>query len=243
MLIIGDIHGQLSILKKLLENVKDDNIYFVGDLIDRGIHGVETLQYVKNKKYKIVLGNHEAMMLKYLESKKEWDKQLWFDNGGQETLFAYNQLSDQEQGEILCFIKRLPYYFYIDDIDILISHSGVNANAYFLKDSDANKADLKTLLNIQEPKDYLWSRHEEFIFNDNLKEYSTVFVAGHTITKKIDFFIDEPKVLRFDNRFLIDCGAFNTGTLGSIKISDNNVKAHYYSDEKGYYVEDLGKLR
>ena len=67
---IGDIHGNLPNLKKLLTKLKefdeDYKIVFLGDYIDRGIYVKETIQFLidfKNQRPKdstyFLLGNHE----------------------------------------------------------------------------------------------------------------------------------------------------------------------------------------
>lgn len=65
MLIIGDVHGQLALLKGLLNNVHDEEVYFVGDLIDRGPESIATLKLIMESSYKVVMGNHEKIMKIY----------------------------------------------------------------------------------------------------------------------------------------------------------------------------------
>ena len=73
---IGDIHGCLKTLKALVENEiqlgKDDELFFVGDFIDRGPDSKGVLDYIGSlirDGYKIqsVMGNHEEMLLESLE--------------------------------------------------------------------------------------------------------------------------------------------------------------------------------
>lgn len=239
MLIIGDVHGELELLKGLLESVKDEDVYLVGDIVDRGTSSLETLLLVKEKGYKMVLGNHEHMMLKCLKSRNIWDEESWFNNGGDKTLAEYNKLPEEKQKEILNYLKNLPHYFYIKEQDLLISHAGVRG--YYLKDENGN-VDFGKFLKMQKLEDFIWIR-KDFIFNGNIEDYSTIFIAGHTPTGTVNFFLEDPTVLRLNNRILIDTGAFYTGILGAIQIIDNKVIAHYFSTDKGYYSEELGALR
>jgi serine/threonine protein phosphatase 1 len=87
-LIIGDIQGQLSLLKGMLEDVKVEDVLIVGDLIDKGNKNIETLKFVKEKGYKMVIGNHKKLMLNFLISNNAETKKSWFDSSGKQT---YNE--------------------------------------------------------------------------------------------------------------------------------------------------------
>ena len=69
---IGDVHGCIQTLEKLIEHhiglSHENEYYFLGDLIDRGNHSKEVLDYVinlQNDGYKVfvIVGNHEYMLL------------------------------------------------------------------------------------------------------------------------------------------------------------------------------------
>ncbi len=66
---VGDIQGCLEPLKQLLAdspyNPRKDQLWFVGDLVNRGPHSLETLRFVKQmgKRAKLVLGNHDLHLL------------------------------------------------------------------------------------------------------------------------------------------------------------------------------------
>ena len=68
--IIPDIHGCAKTLKVLLENMlkvtKNDQLYFLGDYIDRGPDGkgvIDYLMHLQKEEYNVLLlkGNHEDM--------------------------------------------------------------------------------------------------------------------------------------------------------------------------------------
>lgn len=71
MIIIGDVHGGFDTLRKLVDKLpQDENICFVGDLIDRGPKSVEVVDFVIDNGFDCVLGNHEDLMIqaeKYLD--------------------------------------------------------------------------------------------------------------------------------------------------------------------------------
>ena len=64
--IIGDIHGCYFTLKELYEKIIEhtNEIYSVGDLIDRGNFSRQVIQFCINNDIKPVLGNHDDMLLR-----------------------------------------------------------------------------------------------------------------------------------------------------------------------------------
>ena len=66
---IGDLQGCYSELKQLLTQVKFDpqydQLWFVGDLVNRGPQSLETIQYVRSlgESAKCVLGNHDIHLI------------------------------------------------------------------------------------------------------------------------------------------------------------------------------------
>ena len=70
---IGDIHGEITLLDKLLEAIlKQDpqQITFVGDYIDRGPYSREVVDRIMNLGLPVIclMGNHELMMLNAYEN-------------------------------------------------------------------------------------------------------------------------------------------------------------------------------
>lgn len=60
--VIGDIHGQLEQLKVLLEKMKfneNDELYVMGDVVDRGPDPIKALQYLMTRQ--IVYVSQEIM--------------------------------------------------------------------------------------------------------------------------------------------------------------------------------------
>jgi bis(5'-nucleosyl)-tetraphosphatase (symmetrical) len=66
--VIGDIHGCFDELQRLLDKINfsasDDTLVFVGDLINRGMHSLKTLEFIYALPHKIViLGNHDLYLI------------------------------------------------------------------------------------------------------------------------------------------------------------------------------------
>jgi serine/threonine protein phosphatase 1 len=117
MYVIGDIHGHLETLKNLVDRLDDDYI-LVGDLVDRGPNSAGVIEFVIHNEVKMVIGNHERMMIdafnEILENnilvefvdeinstkedmfyfnnmfmRKNPDTEFWLNNGGRNTLLSY----------------------------------------------------------------------------------------------------------------------------------------------------------
>lgn len=67
--IVGDIHGNYSLLLKLLEAVKFDfsvdRLFSTGDLVDRGPEPNETLQLIDEPWFHPVMGNHDFYIAQF----------------------------------------------------------------------------------------------------------------------------------------------------------------------------------
>ena len=66
--VVGDVHGCFRTLQRALEEVRfepeRDRIFSVGDIVNRGPHSLDALQWLEERRlHEAVLGNHEAMVL------------------------------------------------------------------------------------------------------------------------------------------------------------------------------------
>ena len=173
---IGDVHGCSKTLQTLIEGGinpdKKDELYFVGDLIDRGPSTREVLDYLLELKSKgfnihVVRGNHEDIFLKAHED--ESFVNAWFSNGAEETLNSFDAPEiiprNQECLKIipekyLKFIMEMPLYYNLSDC--IIVHAGLNFESDdILKDEHA----------------MLWSRHMNYLPG---KVNSKTIIHGHT---------------------------------------------------------------
>jgi serine/threonine protein phosphatase 1 len=91
---IGDVHGCADALRLLIEKIDvqpDDTIIPLGDCIDRGPKSkqvIDDLLALSGRCQLVpILGNHEEMMLGYLEGRIQEDD--WLECGGAATLASY----------------------------------------------------------------------------------------------------------------------------------------------------------
>ncbi|MFM6059994.1 MAG: metallophosphoesterase family protein [Microcystis aeruginosa] len=165
-IIIGDVHGQYDALLQLMEAIapqEKEPVYFLGDLIDRGPNSAQVVEFVRQHRYRCLLGNHEQMLLEVLGSQRMMGEMLpaWLYSGGHATLVSYNHKIPQDH---IDWLKTLPLY--LDLGDIWLVHAGVHPHLP-LEEQDAAH--------------FCWIRDEfhsmpEAFFSDKL------IITGHTIT-------------------------------------------------------------
>lgn len=98
---IGDVHGELDLLKSLIENIartipthaRRIELVLLGDIIDRGPASIGVLDLmikgIKNWVMVPLLGNHEQALLRLLDAPDDMYIRLfnlWMENGGFTTL-------------------------------------------------------------------------------------------------------------------------------------------------------------
>ena len=215
---IGDVHGCYDELRALEQKILLDAqrfsgrklIIMLGDYVDRGPNSRRVIEHLMAPPPKGFLrislaGNHEVMMLNYLDGYLSRDS--WLGIGGRETLFSYGfdpdrladiygageevdrRIREAIPASHVGFLRSLPAM--VCSENFVFVHAGI-VPGIALEDQD--EADL---LNIRE---------EFFRAAHHLDRW---VVHGHTI-------VDVP---RLDGRALgIDTGAFRTGRLTALRI-------------------------
>ena len=127
--VISDIHGNLKLFNEILGKIglKDsDELYVLGDMIDRHPHGIEIMMILMNMpNARVVLGNHEWMMMRALGFPRKEDtsyraykkleyRSIWFYNGAKRTYQAWNRLSAGKQGQIKAWLQNLPLEYDVE---------------------------------------------------------------------------------------------------------------------------------
>lgn len=99
LIAIGDIHGCLEPLEKLISEIglaTEDTVVTLGDYVDRGPDSkgvIDLLIGLEDKCNLVALqGNHEEMMLDVVKEKKPHFR--WLQYGGVETLDSYGFVGD-----------------------------------------------------------------------------------------------------------------------------------------------------
>ena len=216
---IGDIHGRLDLLDRLLAKIAADDerrgdgvetqYIFLGDLIDRGPDSrgvVERLLAFSQSgaKVRFLMGNHEQVFLRALEGDHRALRFL-ARIGGRETLQSYgiseedykaldfDELAEQAAEKVpaghRAFLAGFETMIRLGDY--LFVHAGIRPGV---------------TLEEQEQNDLYWIRDEFLSHRDS---FGAMVVHGHSITEDIDV---------RTNRIGIDTGAFATGRLTAIGI-------------------------
>ncbi len=139
-LVIGDIHGCFQTLKNLFEKeiviTKEDDIYLLGDYIDRGPGSRQVIEYLIQLKWQgfrifPLMGNHEDMLVQAILDENAL--QAWHNNGAEETLKSFgvseSMLFDYEALSLIPeryihFMANLPLFYDLDHF--ILVHAGLN---------------------------------------------------------------------------------------------------------------------
>lgn len=107
--VIGDVHGCHSLLLKLLDRLPAaDKQIFLGDYVDRGEDSKAVISCLFERQTTApdsvvcLMGNHEKMMLDFLDTPEERGER-WLRNGGLQTLASYGVrgVNERMQGDEL----------------------------------------------------------------------------------------------------------------------------------------------
>ncbi|MEA3034969.1 MAG: serine/threonine protein phosphatase 1 [Sphingomonadales bacterium] len=217
---VGDIHGRLDLLDRLLARVEADiaarppkrnYIVFLGDLIDRGPDSaavVERLRHYRPRHARPVFlaGNHEEVLLEILAGRADIIPD-WIKFGGAECAASYGvdvdrmrRLPEEEALALLRVHVPRGHVEFLESFgdtfsfgDYLFVHAGIRPGIG---------------LDEQERRDLRWIREP---FLSDAKEHGFVVVHGHTIVAGVE---ERP------NRIGIDTGAYRSGILTALAVED-----------------------
>ncbi|WP_167591602.1 metallophosphoesterase [Jiella endophytica] len=208
---IGDVHGESGLLKRFLAGVDrlaarsgiSPAIYLLGDLVDRGDDSRGALDIAadvvaERPGSKLLLGNHDEWLLRFLEHDLSMEEILnWLGQGGAETIASYGQSpSDPPEKVRRAIAEGWPQH-----LKLLRE-----ASAILLKGPFAfvhAGVDPSRPLTDQRRHDCVWIRAP---FMNHVGRLSHVVLHGHTPQKS-----GLPTVT--ENRLSLDTGAVFTGRL------------------------------
>lgn len=221
---VGDVHGRADLLETLLQSIEADAVkcggperpvlVFLGDYVDRG-PGVKKvldqlcdLQDETRYELRLLKGNHEAAMLAFLRQPESGP--TWAAFGGLDTLASYGvppplrstpeawqqasrALDDALPDRHRALLARLELL--AEYGDYLFVHAGVRPG---VAPEDQTEDDL------------LWIRDEFLGWRGS---FGRVIVHGHT---------PEPTPVIARNRIGVDTGAYATGVLTAVRLTDTD---------------------
>lgn len=200
--VMSDIHGNEKRFNDILKQIKfsnEDTLYILGDVVDRGEAGIKILRRImKAPNMKMLLGNHEYMMLNALYYIEETapalfsNMRLWYSNGGQITHNQFKHYTKAVRQEILEFIGALPLNIEIEvnGNQYILVHAGLIDNYRHTNDKYRNSTEYA-----------VWTRDADTI---EIPQGKTL-IFGHTPT--IHFWYENPmQIWKDKDRIGIDCG-------------------------------------
>ena len=215
---IGDIHGRLDLLNRLIEQILDDDaqraplktlIIFLGDLVDRGPDSRGVVERAMAMQAgpvptRFLMGNHEEVFLRALAGDLRALRML-LRIGGRETVLSYGisaeefrtldfedlaaRLKDRVPDEHVRFLSAFEESIEVGDY--LFVHAGIRPGVSLAEQSGA---------------DLRWIRQD---FLRHRESHGKLVVHGHSITDDVDI---------RSNRIGIDTGAFASGRLSAIGL-------------------------
>lgn len=223
--VISDIHGCKKQYLEVLEKIhfsEQDQLYILGDAIDRGEQSIEVLQYImRQKNVTYILGNHDynfyalikelgLNMNNFKNDEMKWIFKFWKYDGGLPTLEGFLALSEFERNEIYHFIEDASVYEEIEyeGKKYILSHAGI--------------------LNFQEEK--LLEEYSYFDFINGRMDYENKYfqneniyiISGHTPTFHIRK-DKKPLVFQENGHIAIDCGCVYGGNLAAFCIETGEI--------------------
>lgn len=213
---IGDIHGRADLLARLhgliaadLERGAPERriVLYLGDYIDRGPDSAAVIEQIcrhplPGTETLALMGNHEAMMLEFLEA--PYGAALWLANGGDATLGSYRVRVPHSMDEFLLTQRALRGALPRHHLSLL---QGLPLQARF-GDYLFVHAGIKPGLPLdrQSREHMIWIRG---VFLDSEADHGAVVVHGHTVVHEVEW---------RSNRIGIDTGAYTTGRLTALVL-------------------------
>lgn len=220
---VGDVHGRLDLLDRLLDRIEADReavgatdapLVFVGDYVDRGEASREVLERLRTlsagaSDVRCLLGNHEAMMLEFVDGAPE-RRARWLRAGGLQTLASFgvggvtetaepeamemaaNRLAEAAGPELLAWIRDLPTREEFGNVHIV--HAG---------------ADPDLPMAAQSERTLIWGHPR---FAETPRSDGQWVVHGHTVTDVAE---------ASGGRVAIDTGAWFSGRLTAVRLRQN----------------------
>ena len=119
--VIGDIHGCWQTLQRLLErigwNPVQDELWLVGDLVNRGPQSLEVLRWAAGQRRLVAtLGNHDLYLLR-----ESWK----YPDAGCPNRELDRILRAPDRERLIDWLQHMPLAHWSDDHRVLMVHAGV----------------------------------------------------------------------------------------------------------------------
>jgi serine/threonine protein phosphatase 1 len=194
---IGDLHGEVSLLRRLLHTIPyqpEDTLVFLGDYLDRGENSIETIRVLQalhkeHAKCIFIRGNHDDTWL------DEWDGTRFKQAPGMPgARKVWNSCHGHVPHDIGTWLEttRIDY----EDDHAYYVHAGIKPGLPFWRTETIYK---------------LWGE-ESFLHSDY--NWGKPVVFGHW---------QFPQPMITDNKIGVDTGAWDSGILTAVRLPDRQI--------------------
>lgn len=228
--VVGDIHGRIDLLDRLLMQIEDDAsalvaempeaapcLVFVGDYIDRGDHSRTVLERIyemhcdSDGRVICLQGNHEKLMLDFIDAPEKGPR--WLRNGGLQTLMSLGlggALAEGMEADELIALSRDVHRVLPDGIEDWLRGLPLSWQSGSVWAVHAG-ADPAKPMTEQTSRVLLWG-HRDF---DTVPRSDGAWVVhGHTV-------VEAPVAAK--GRISVDTGGVYTGRLTAARILPGSV--------------------
>lgn len=147
---IGDVQGCYAELIKLLEKINfndsQDQLWFAGDLINRGSQSLEVLRLLKKlgNKHIVVLGNHDLHLLAVVYGGQKYNQDDTF----------VDVLDADDRDELLAWLRQQKLCHYDEKLNFIMTHAGI-APQWSLDKMQQCARELEQVLQTEKCSDFL----------------------------------------------------------------------------------------
>jgi serine/threonine protein phosphatase 1 len=221
-LVFGDLHGGLRALIQLLERIDltpDDKLIFLGDYVDGWSDSANTVTYLielaKQNSCVFIRGNHDDLAHRWLEDGEM--NQKWLEHGGQSSLDAYRNFSQEDKERHIEFFREMVNY-YKDEEERLFVHAGfTNLHGPDYEYHETGFYWDRTLWEMALAMDEEIDPEDDF-YPKRLKHFREIYI-GHTPVTRIG----ETKPVNKANIWNVDTGAAFMGPVSAIDIESKKL--------------------
>jgi serine/threonine protein phosphatase 1 len=214
-------------LKNMLKATADDELFFLGDYIDRGPASKDVLDLLMGLQEKgwnlhCLKGNHEDYCVRTWEADQQRHlfksdvQKLWENVGAKETYKSFGVKRPRDIPEkYIEWMRNLLYYYEIEDY--ILVHAGMNFKA-----SDPFK-DTKSMITTRDFKVDFTKSHGKRIIHGHLPEsYSFIDHVIHN-QNNFDFIVLDNGVFNTEKSGMGNLMAFNPDTKELVALSNQDM--------------------
>ena len=201
--VFSDVHGHFGTLDRLLERLSpssEDQIFMLGDMIDRGPDPISVVKCcMELPNTTVLMGNHEDLMFNFFANPDDFGAQAnWQINGSGPTFDGLRSLTRDEAVEMARWLFTLPLYAQteVEGRRYLLVHAGIDPRRIPTDHPEVwDEAAIDELVGAQYQEDLMWIREDFWgvptgLVND--KGEGPIVIAGHTPTAYLDVMADLP---------------------------------------------------